>query len=445
MSLIVAMRDDKRTRDLFAVARPIPTLAHSVHRRRLRGHGYFSRLGPGLVTGAADDDPSGIGTYSQVGAAYGYSLLWSTVLVAPMAAAVQESAARLGLVTGKGLATLVRERFSRPILYGALVLVIVANTFNIAADVGSMAAATHSVVAIPDELLVVLFTAGMLLGAVVLPYHRYARVLRWLALSLLAYPIVLVTIDVDWASVLHHTLVPSIPDGAAGIGALIAIFGTTVSPYLFFWQTSEEVEEEVDEVGGQQTLGRDHMVAMRIDVLGGMVSAVFIAFVIIVVAASTLHPAGITTISTADQAAAALRPLAGDLAGLVFALGIVGLGLLAVPVLAGSTAYALSEAFGWREGLSRTFREARGFYLVLGGAMLAGLLIHFSPLDPIRALYYAAILNGLAAPPLIVLMLVLSRDRGLMGEHRSGWLSATVLGVTIAVSVLTPIAWLLAS
>jgi NRAMP (natural resistance-associated macrophage protein)-like metal ion transporter len=428
------------------VAPPIPVLRHSVHRRRrLRGRGYFSRLGPGLVTGAADDDPSGIGTYSQVGAAYGYTLLWSTVLVAPMAAAVQESAARLGLVTGKGLATLVREHFARPVLYAALVLVIVANTFNIAADVGSMAAATHSVVSIPDELLVVLFTAGMLVLAVLLPYHRYARVLRWLALSLLAYPIVLLTINVDWSSVLEHTLVPIIPDGAAGIGALIAIFGTTVSPYLFFWQTSEEVEEAVDETAGHRSLGRDHMVAMRVDVLGGMVSAVFIAFVIIVVAASTLHPAGITTISTADQAADALRPLAGDLAGLVFALGIVGLGLLAVPVLAGSTAYALSETFGWHEGLSRTFREARGFYLVLGGAMLTGLLIHFSPLDPIRALYYAAILNGLAAPPLIVLMLILARDRRLMGEHRSGWLSLSVLAFTIAVSVVAPIAWLLAS
>jgi len=418
---------------------------HHPHRRRLRGRGYFSRLGPGFVTGAADDDPSGIGTYSQVGAAYGLGLLWSTVLVAPMAAAVQENAARLGLATGRGLGTLVRERFSRPVLVGAVLLVIIANTFNIAADVGSMAASTRGVIDVPEALLVVLFTGGTLALVVLLPYHRCARVLRWLALAILAYPIVLLTIDVDWVGVAEHAFVPRFVGGAEGIGALIAIFGTTVSPYLFFWQASEEMEEvaEVHEQG--QPLTRVHLVAMRIDVLAGMVSAVFVAFVIIVVAASTLHPAGITTIGTADQAAKALRPLAGDLAGLVFATGIVGLGLLAVPVLAGSTAYALAEALGWHEGLSRTFRQARGFYLVLGGTMLAGLAIHFSPLDPIRALYYAAILNGLAAPPLLVLMFMLGRDRRVMGEHRSGRLSVIVVGLTIVVSVLAPVAWLVAS
>jgi NRAMP (natural resistance-associated macrophage protein)-like metal ion transporter len=427
------------------VARRLSTLSHHGRRGQLRGHGYFSRLGPGIVTGAADDDPSGIGTYSQVGAAFGLALLWSTLLVAPMAAAVQENAARLGLATGKGLAKLIRERFSRRVLYFAVLLTIVANVFNIAADVGSMAAATRLVVDIPETVLVLALTAGMLTLVVLLPYRRYARILRWLALSLLAYPIVLVTVHVDWGAVLEHAVSPKLVSGGAGLAALVAVFGTTVSPYLFFWQASEEVEEGHERDAPGHGVASKHVQAMRVDVIGGMASAVGIAFVIIVVAASTLHRAGITTISTADQAANALRPLAGDLSGLVFATGIVGLGLLAVPVLAGSTAYALCEAFDWHEGLSRTFRQAKGFYVVLGGSMLAGLLIHFSPLDPIRALYYAAILNGLAAPPLILLMFVLGRDRAVMGEHRSGRVSTVIVGLTIVVSVVIPLVWLATS
>jgi NRAMP (natural resistance-associated macrophage protein)-like metal ion transporter len=423
----------------------LPALRHHERRRRLRGHGYFSRLGPGIVTGAADDDPSGIGTYSQVGAAFGLVLLWSTLLVAPMAAAVQENAARLGLATGKGLATLIRERFSRRILYFAVLLTLVANVFNIAADVGSMAAATRLVVDIPETVLVLALTAGMLTLVVLLPYHRYARVLRWLAVSLLAYPIVLVTIHVDWGAVLQHAVSPTLESGGAGLAALVAVFGTTVSPYLFFWQASEEVEEEHDRDPQSAGVASEHVRAMRVDVIGGMTSAVGLAFVIVVVAASTLHRAGITTIATADQAADALRPLAGDLSGLVFAFGIVGLGLLAVPVLAGSTAYALSEAFDWHEGLSKTFRQAKGFYVVLGASMLGGLLVHFSPLDPIRALYYAAILNGLVAPPLILLMFVLGRDPSVMGAHRSGRVSTVVVGLTIVVSVVTPVVWLATS
>jgi NRAMP (natural resistance-associated macrophage protein)-like metal ion transporter len=450
MSLILAThhldlsrRIIERTRDSTRVTVRKRALRHHTPRRhRIIGHGYFSRLGPGIVTGAADDDPSGIATYSQVGAAFGFGLLWSTVLVAPMAAAVQENAARLGLATGKGLATLIREHFPRPVLYGALALTIGANTFNIAADVGSMAASTRLVVDLPAALLVVAFTIGMVALAILLPYHRYARVLRWLALSLLAYPLVLLTVDVDWGAVLEQLLHPQLIGGAAGLAALIAVFGTTVSPYLFFWQASEEVEEEIEHHDIGHRLTEDHVRAMRVDVIGGMTSAVAIAFIIIVVAASTLNPAGITTVATAEQAAAALRPLAGDLSGLIFAVGIVGLGLLAVPVLAGSTAYAFSEAFGWHEGLSKTFREARGFYGVLGGSMLAGLLIDVFAIDSIRALYYAAILNGLAAPPLIVLMLILGRDARVVGEHRSGRLSLVIVGFTIVASIAAPIAYL---
>jgi len=426
------------------VLRPFPT--HHSRRRTLRGHGYFKRLGPGIVTGAADDDPSGIGTYSQVGAAYGLGLVWSPLYVAPLAAAVQEMAARLGLCRGVGLASLIRERFPRVVLVVAVSLVAVANTFNIAADLASMGASAHLVVPVPAAVLTVAMTVLMLGLEILVPYHRYAKVLRWLAGSLLAYLFVLASVDVDWSVVAHHALVPHLTGGRAGLAALLAIFGTTVSPYLFFWQTSEEVEEEeVEEPGAPASAlappTDEHLRAMRIDVVGGMVSACVIAFAIMVAAAATLHTSGITTIQTADEAAQALRPFAGDLAGLVFALGVVGLGLLAVPVLAGSTAYAVSEAMSWHEGLSKRLRDARGFYIVILFSMLVGLVLNFVGVDPIRGLYYAAILNGLTAPPLIVLMVLLARSRD-MGERRSGALSLTLSGIAIVVSTALPIAYL---
>lgn len=417
---------------------------HHRHRRLLRGHGYFKRLGPGLVTGAADDDPSGIGTYSQVGAAYGFAILWSTLAVAPMAAAVQEMAARLGLVTGRGLSALIRERFSRGVLLACVVLVAVANTFNIAADLAAMGASAHLVVPLPSTVLTIVMAAVMLGLEIFLSYHRYARVLRYLALSLLAYVLVLFMVDVDWGAVLRGLLVPNLDGGHAELAALIAVFGTTVSPYLFFWQASEEVEEEVEPGGSEpgDPVTPEHLTAMRVDVVGGMVSAVAIAFAIVVAAGATLHAHDITNIATADQAARALRPLAGDLAGLVFAMGIVGLGLLAVPVLAGSTAYAVSEAVGGNEGLSRHFREARGFYTVIVASMVLGLALDLGGLDPIRGLFLAAILNGLTAPPLILVMLLLARSRGLLGDRRSGWLSTTLVVVTIVASTALPVAYL---
>jgi Mn2+/Fe2+ NRAMP family transporter len=325
-------------------------------------------------------------------------------------------------------------------------LILAANTFNIGADVAAMASATRLVVDLPVELLAITMTAVMLGLELTLPYHRYARVLRWLALSLLAYVVVLAMVDVDWDAVASSLLSPSLALDRAEIAALIAVFGTTVSPYLFFWQASEEVEEELEQTHNSPApLHTSHLTAMRIDVIGGMVSAVAIAFVIMVVAASTLHTGGVTTVATADEAARALEPLAGPLAGLVFAAGIVGLGLLAVPVLAGSTAFALSEAFAWHEGLSGRLREERGFYAVLTASMLGGVVIGLIGLDPIRSLYYAAILNGIAAPPLIVLMLLLARDPEICGEHANRWLATVILVVTIAVSVTLPIIYFLAS
>jgi NRAMP (natural resistance-associated macrophage protein)-like metal ion transporter len=393
------------------------------------------------VTGASDDDPSGIGTYSQAGAAFGFGLLWTALVTLPLAAAVQETAARLGLSTGRGLSTLIREHFPRWVLYVAVFLVVTANTFNIGADLGSMADSVRLVVPVPFPVLLVALTAGTLWLEVALPYTRYSRVLRWLTLSLVTYIAVLFVVKVDWGSVLRHTFIPSLTWDRTEIAALIAILGTTISPYLFFWQASEEVEEEIE---NHETLpvDRAHVTTMRADVFTGMGSAVLVMFAIMVAAGATLGTQGITTVQTAAQAAQALKPIAGSLAELLFALGILGTGMLAVPVLAGSTAYALSEAFGWHEGLSRTFRQARGFYIVIAAALIVGLGLNFSGLNPVRALYFSAILNGLAAPPLILLMLLLSRSRATVGEWTGGWVSGSLVGVSFLLMTGLPVAYL---
>jgi NRAMP (natural resistance-associated macrophage protein)-like metal ion transporter len=410
-------------------------LQHHPHRRRLRGHGYFKRLGPGIVTGAADDDPSGIGTYSQVGAAFGFGLLWTTLATLPLAVAVQEATARLGLVTGKGLAALIRERFARPVLVGAVVVVAVANTFNIGADIGSMAAAAGLLIPVPYAVATIAFALVMVMLELAVPYHRYARVLRWLTVSLLAYVGVLVVVQVDWVDAVAHTLVPHLPPGRAGVAALLAIFGTTISPYLFFWQAGEEIEEQTER---HDPVDRDHLAAMRLDVAAGMGSGVGVMFAIMTTAAVTLGAHGAVQVSTAEQAAQALRPLAGSLAGLLFAAGIVGTGLLAVPMLAGSTAYAVAETLGWREGLGRRVSQARAFYAVIAASILVGVGMNFVGVGSIRALYLAAILNGVAAPPLLVLILLLARSKAVLGQHRSGLLSQLLVGgAAVAMAVLS--------
>jgi len=425
------------------VGRPEIHRARS-RRHRVRGRGYFQRVGPGLITGAADDDPSGIGTYSQVGAAFGFQFLWTTLVAFPMAAAVQEATARLGMFTGKGLAALIKQEFPKWVLYLAVTLVVAANSFNIGADLGSMAAATRLLVPIPQVVLVILFAAGMAILEIAVPYHRYARVLRWLCLSLVSYLAVLFIVDIAWNEAVRDLLVPSLRFGTAEIAALIALFGTTISPYLFFWQTSEEVEELHDRGA---TDGRDGAVslrAMRGDVVSGIGSGVFVMFAIMTVSAATLGENGITTVATAEQAALALEPLAGSAAKFLFAVGIIGTGLLAVPVLAGSTAFALSETAGWREGLSLKMNQARAFYLVIAGSMLLGLAFNFFGLNPVRALYWSAILNGLAAPPLIVMILVLSRRRSVLQDHVSGRTSVVLVGAAALVSAALPVAYLIA-
>lgn len=420
---------------------------HHPHRRRLGGRGYFHRIGPGLITGAADDDPSGIGTYSQVGAAFGFSMLWSTFAALPLAVAVQEATARLGLFSGKGLAALIKQEFPKWVLYVALVLVVSANSFNIGADLGSMAAATRLIIPLPHVSLVVAFAVLMAIIEIVLPYHQYSRVLRWLCVSLLSYIAVLFIINVSWFDVVSEIISPSLSFNKTSIAALIALFGTTISPYLFFWQTSEEVEELNNE--GERTANDGdalgHLRAMRGDVIAGMSSGVLVMFAIMVTSAATLGTAGIRTVSTAEQAAMALEPLAGSAAKYLFALGIVGTGLLAIPVLAGSTSYALAETFGWREGLSLKLSQARAFYMVIVVSMCLGMVMNVVGLDPVRALYWSAILNGVAAPPLIVMIWILSRRRSVLGERRSGRLSSTFVGLAALVSATLPIVYLLMS
>lgn len=414
---------------------PIHARRRSHHPRRhgIRGHGYFKGLGPGLVTGAADDDPSGIGTYSQVGAAQGLSLLWMAPALLPLVVSVQESTARLGLVTGKGLGTLIRERFSRPVLIGAVLLVSIANTLNLAADLASMGAALRLLVPIPSWIGVIVFAVAMGIAEVFVPYHRYSRVLRWFALSLLSYIFVLGVVNVDWSTVITRTFVPRFHFDTTTFLAMTAIAGTTVSPYLFFWQASAEVEERTD--APTMTVDGSHISAMRRDVWAGMTSGVIGMFAIMTTAAVTLGASGSINIGSAEQAAQALEPLAGSFAKAIFAFGIIGLGLLAVPVLAGSTAYAVAEAFDWHEGLSRRLREAPGFYAVIVGSMTLGVAFVSLGLNPIKALYWSAIFNGMTAPPLIVLVVILARSPKILGAFTSSSLS--VCGGVVTASAMT--------
>lgn len=415
-------------------------MARTHHPRRslLRGRGYFRRFGPGLISGAAADDPSGIGTYSQVGAAQGAALLWTAPVILPFAFAVQEACARLGLVSGTGLAGVIKQRLPRSVLLITVAIVAIANTVNIAADLASMAAAIQLILPVPQVVGVVAFALGVAVSEILIPYQRYSRALRWLCLSLLAYVGVLVVVRLDWGVILRSTFIPAISFDRATITALIAIAGTTISPYLFFWQAAEEAE---DEAGRPQDLSAEHMQSMRGDVFAGMASAIIVMFAIMATAAATLHVNGITDVATAEQAASALTPIAGEFAGLLFLLGIVGTGLLAVPVLAGSTAYAVSETMGWSESQGH---RPRIFSVVIAGSMLVALLINASGIEPIRFLFIAAVLNGLVSPILLLVVWRLARDPVTMGRWVSGRLSQATLLVAALAMIALPVCWLLA-
>jgi Mn2+/Fe2+ NRAMP family transporter len=409
----------------------------------LREH-PLARVGPGLITGVADDDPSGIVTYSQAGAQFGLGLLWTMPLAFPLMAAIQLMCADIGRVTGKGLAANIKGAFPPAVLQAVVLLLVVANTLNIAADVAAMGEVAELVSGVDRHLMTFVFVLGTLLLQVLVPYHRYVVFLKWLTLSLLAYAAVLFTVHVPWGEVAWRTFVPKFAPTAEAAAVIVGIFGTTISPYLFFWQASEEVED-MQVRQGAALLARDQAAAqpelrrIRWDTWSGMFYSDLSAYFVMLACAVTLHVAGVTDLQTAAQAASALRPLGGSLASVLFALGILGVGLIGVPVLAGSAAYALSEAMGWKWGLERTARDARGFYGIIAVSVLAGLLIQYSPINPMKALFWSAVINGVVAVPLMVVIILLVSKTSVMGPYTAsrtikwlGWAATAVMGAAAA-------------
>lgn len=406
---------------------------------------YWDTLGPGLTTGAADDDPSGIATYSQAGAQYGLQLIWTALFTYPFMAVVQEMCARIGLVSGQGLAANIRRHYSKSALYIVTLLLFLANTLNIAADLGAMSAGTRLLLPQASaELLVVVFAVISLGLQIFTTYARYAKYLKYLTVALLSYVVVAFAVGLDWGDVFHHLLVPSISFSKDQIFLIAAVLGTTISPYLFFWQTSQEVEEQI--LKGEVTVSERRqdvtpqaMRRMRIDVWSGMLFSNLITFFIFAACAGTLYAHGITNIATADQAALALKPF-GEMAFFLFALGIVGTGLLAVPVLAGSTAYALAESFGWKQGLYRKLNQASAFYGVIIVSMVIGIAANFAHLDPIKGLIYAAVANGIIAPVILFFVVRLSGNKRIMGEHANGSMLASIGWLTVLFMTISGVA-----
>jgi len=404
----------------------------------------WSALGPGVITGAADDDPSGIATYSVAGAQLGTGLLWTALLTWPMMAAVQSMCARIGMVTGRGLMGALRRKFSRRTLGAAAAALLVANTINIGADLAGMADAMELLVGVNSHVWVVLFGAGIAWATIQLRYGVIARVLKWLALVLFAYVITGIYIRPPWSAVLHATFVPSIPSGRTAWASLVAILGTTISPYLFFWQASQEVEEE--KARGRHTLVErrgatpEELQDRKIDIGVGTFFSNVVMFFIILTTAFTLHVHGMTEVTTSRQVAEALRPLAGNLATLLYTLGIVGTGLLAIPTLSGSAAYAFAELFGWRQGFDTLFRGAPAFYMVVGTAMAAGVAMDFANVNAVKALYWTAVINGLLAPFLLTGILLAASDRKLMRDQPSSRLGRVAVGLTTAFMFVAAVA-----
>jgi NRAMP (natural resistance-associated macrophage protein)-like metal ion transporter len=405
---------------------------------------YIKALGPGLITGASDDDPSGIGTYSSVGAKFGLAILWMAAWLLPIMLAVQEVCARIGIVTNKGLAGVLLEHYRKRIVMLAVLLLIIANVVNIGADIGAMAASLEMLTGVNYYLAAILFSVAILLLEVFVQYHLYVKFLKWLTLSVVAYIVTGFLIKPDWLDILKQSFIPQVSISEEYIFAMIAVFGTTITPYLFFWQTSEEVEENrLLKAGlGGPTL-HQKIIRMRTDVNTGMILANVVFFFIVLTTAQVLFKHGITDIESAEQAALALKPLAGEYAYLLFAGGIIGTGLLAIPVLAGSGAYALAEIMEWQEGLELEFSQAKGFYLVIAFSIIVGLSLNFFHINPITALYYSAYLNGIISLPLLFVIMVVGNDPEIMGEETHpvyvklfGWMAIIFMAVAVIVSVL---------
>ena len=415
---------------------------------RIKAH-PLARVGPGLITGVADDDPSGIATYSQAGAQFGLAMLWTMPLAYPLMAAIQSMCAQIGRVTGKGLAANIKEAFPASVLRVAVLLLLSANILNIAADVAAMGEVAELVTGVDRHLMTGIFVLLTLALQIFVPYHRYVGFLKWLTLSLLAYAAVLFTVHVPWNQVILQTIRPTFTPNAAAAAVVVGIFGTTISPYLFFWQASEEVENMQVGVATPSLLSEPRAAVtelrrIRWDTWSGMLYSDITAYFIILATALTLHAAGVTNIETAAQAAEALRPIAGDFAFALFALGILGVGLVGVPVLAGASAYAASEAMGWRFGLERKASEARGFYAVIAVSVLAALVIQYSPITPMKALFWSAVINGVVAVPLMAVVILLASKKSVMGAFTAskpivvlGWAATLLMGVA-AVRMFIP-------
>ena len=400
--------------------------------------GLLQSLGPGLVTGAADDDPSGIATYSQIGAQFGYGLAWTMLFSFPLMAAIQGVAARIGCVTGFGIAQNLRRHYPRWLLQGVVFILLVANVVNLGADLGAMGAALGLMIGGPVKFYAVLFGLLCIVLETWIDYGRYASVLKWGTLALFAYVAVVFAANVSWGQALYATLVPHIALDGASATALVAVLGTTISPYLFFWQAGQEVEElhrrHVKPLCIAPREAGPELARIRNDTIIGMGFSNLIAICIIFATAATLNAHGITEIQTSSQAAEALRPIAGVLTFALFALGIIATGMLAVPVLAGSAAYGVSELFGWVEGLDRRPKEAKAFYTTIAVATLVGVMLNFTSLDPVKALYWSAVLNGLLAAPLMVVMMLIAMNPRIMGRlilpkslFLAGWLATLVM------------------
>ena len=454
---------------------------------KVKEHPAVRHLGPGLITGAADDDPSGIATYSQAGAQFGFNMLWTVLFTYPLMVGIQMVSARLGCITGKGLASNIREHFPAWVLYGVVGLLLIANTINIAADIAAMAEALRLIVGGSAHIYAVTFGLLCLVLQVFLPYEKYVRYLKWLTLALLSYVAVLFTIRVPWSEVVARAVWPQLTLDNDAITVIVAVFGTTISPYLFFWQAAQEMEDlrskntkgannagaqlsfaqspknsaknvsssnianENDQVGHASSTDNvteevisGHLRRIKWDTFIGMGFSNLVAFFIILTTAATLHVSGITNIQTSAQAAEALRPLAGDFTFLLFSLGIIGTGMLAVPVLAGSAAYAVAETLDWRTGLDLKPEEGKGFYSIISVATLGGVILCFIPIDPMKELFYSAVINGVIAVPIMIVMMLLGSRRDVMGDYaigprlrRLGWAATVVMSIAVVAMLVT--------
>jgi NRAMP (natural resistance-associated macrophage protein)-like metal ion transporter len=414
---------------------------------RFKDNDAIKALGPGLITGAADDDPSGIATYSQAGAQFGFNMLWTVVLTYPFMVGIQMVSARIGCVTGKGLAANIRSVYSPWLLYAVVFLLLGANIVNIAADIAAMGEAMYLVVGHGSPHLYSLaFGFTCLSLQIFLPYRKYVLYLKWLTLGLLAYVATVFAVNVPWHEVAVRTLLPQFTWNNDSVTLIVAVFGTTISPYLFFWQASQEMEEL--RANGTKGMGTEdyaaHMRRIKLDTLIGMGFSNLVAFCIILTTAATLATHGITNIQTSAQAAEALRPLAGELAFALFALGIIGTGLLAVPVLAGSAGYAVTESFRWPNGLDMKVLQAREFYAIISLATIGGMLLNFTPVDPIKALFWSALVNGVIAVPIMAVMMVLAHNKKIMGAYTLstrhtviGWVGVAIMLVAVVGMFMT--------